>query len=143
MIKREIADAKARSQKAVAAMMEAFDDATVSDYDDFLSVANLPDPDDTHVLAAALKTRAHVIVTDNVKHFPTDRLAPLNIDVRTTDEFIADTITLNTARAVGAIRTMRERFKRPEKTAEAMFLDMEASGLVSTVDVLKPFEASL
>jgi len=142
--KREVPDAEQRGQLAVAAMIEAFEDAMVADYDDFLCVAGkLPDQGDAHVLAAALKTRAHVIVTDNMKHFPADTLKLLNIEARTTDEFLANTITLNPGKAVSAIRMMRERLKRPEKTPGQLFLDMEASGLTATVDVLRPYEDSL
>lgn len=142
--KREVQDAEARGSAAVAAMTEAFEDAMVSDYDDFLCVAaNLPDQGDAHVLAAALKTRAHVIVTDNMKHFPSELLRPLNIEAATTDDFLANTITLNAGKAVSAIRRMRARFKRPEKTPGQLFLDMEASGLTATVDMLRAYEDSL
>lgn len=142
--KRDVPDAEKRGQMAVAAMTEAFEEAMVSDYDDFLSVAvKMPDQGDAHVLAAALKTRAHVIVTDNLKHFPADILKPLNVEARSTDDFLADTIALNPGKAVSAIRTMRERLKRPEKTPGQLLLDMEASGLTATVDVLRPYEDSL
>jgi hypothetical protein len=142
--KREIADAESRSKAAIEVMMDAFDDAMVDDYDDFLCVADgLPDKNDAHVLAAALKTRAHVIVTDNLKHFPAAVLLPLNIQARTTDEFTADTITLDPGKAVGAIRVMRQRLNRPGKSAADLFIDMEASGLVLTVDALRPYEESL
>jgi len=103
----------------------------------------LPDPGDAHVLAAALKTRAAIIVTDNLKDFPAEILGPLNLEARSADDFIADTIALDPGRAVAAVRTMRERFKRPEKTAEVLLLDMEAEGLTETVDVLRPHAASL
>jgi predicted nucleic acid-binding protein len=144
MEKRHVADAEGRSAAAVAVMIEAFDDAMVTDFDDFLSVAQgLPDRDDAHVLAAALKTRAHVIVTDNMKDFPSSVLAPLNIEARTTDEFIANTITLDPGKAVGAFREMRRRLNRPQKSPADLFIDMEASGLVLTVDALRPYEESL
>ena len=142
--RREVPDAEARGHAAVAAMTEAFEDAMVADYDDFICVAaKLPDQGDAHVLAAALKTRAHVIVTDNMKHFPTEILKPLNLEAATTDDFVANTITLNPGKAVSAIRRMRERIKRPEKTPAQLFLDMEASGLTAVVDVLRPYEDSL
>ncbi len=38
---------------------------------------------------------------------------------------------------------MRERFKRPEKTAALLLLDMEADGLTETVDVLRAHVLSL
>jgi len=142
--KRGHADAAARASRARASMEIAFEDAMVEDYDDFLSIAEeLPDPDDAHVLAAALKTQAAMIVTENLKDFPSQTLAPLNIEAKCADEFIADTIALDPGRAVAAIRRMRERFKKPEKTAEALLLDMEADGLINTVDLLRPYVASL
>ena len=86
---------------------------------------------------------AAIVVTDNLKDFPADILGPLNLEARSADDFIADTIALDPGRAVAAVRTMRERFKRPEKTAEVLLLDMEAEGLTETVDVLRPHVASL
>ena len=125
-------------------MEAAFEDALVSKFDDFLpTCANLPDPGDAHVLAAALKTQASVIVTENLKDFPEPVLEPLNIAARTADAFIADTIALDPGRAVAAIKRMRERFKKPETTAEALLILMEAHGLTETVDVLRPHVFSL
>lgn len=125
-------------------MTLAFEEAEVSDYVGFLPACSmLPDPGDAHVLAAALKTRASTIVTENLKDFPPDVLGPLNMEARCADEFIADTITLDTGKAVAAIRGMRERFKRPDKTAEQLLLDMEAAGLTETVDGLRAHVLSL
>ena len=59
------------------------------------------------------------------------------------DAFIADTIALDKARAVAAIRRMRERFKRPEMTPEELLLVMEAAGLIETVNILTPHVRSL
>ncbi|WP_244521604.1 hypothetical protein [Bradyrhizobium sp. DOA9] len=59
------------------------------------------------------------------------------------DTTIADTIALDEARAVAAIRRMRERFKKPEMTPAELLLVMEAAGLIETVDVLRPHVESL
>ncbi len=137
-------DAAEKAAKATANMRQAFKDADVGDYRRFLgSCGGLPDEGDRHVLAAALKTQASIIVTDNLKDFPESVLAPLNLEARTSDDFIANTISLDTGRAVAAVRKMRERFSRPEMTAEALLMLMESRGLVETVDVLRPLAQSL
>ncbi|MCB2054503.1 MAG: PIN domain-containing protein [Geminicoccaceae bacterium] len=141
---RAAADASAIAAEQVERMRRAFDDAEVTGFDDFRSICkDLPDPGDVHIVAAALKTRAATIVTENLKHFPERLLVPLDIEVRTSDAFIADTIALDPGRAVAAIRRMRERFKRPEKTAGALLLDMEATGLTTSVDILRSFRELL
>lgn len=137
-------DAVQRAARARATMEKAFADAMVDEFDAFLPLCDgLPDPGDAHVLAAAMKTRAATIVTDNLKDFPEAILAKAGIEPRATDAFIADTIELDPGRAVAAIRRMRERFQRPEKTPDLLLLDMEAAGLVETVDLLRPHVLSL
>lgn len=139
-----VPDAADRAKRARASMESAFEEAMVSDFEVFLPACqNLPDPGDAHVVAAALKTQAAMIVTDNLKDFPDADLNALNIEVRSADAFIADTIALDPGRAVAAIRMMRARFKKPEKTAELLLLDMEAVGLTETVDVLRSHVQSL
>lgn len=139
-----VADAGDRARRARGFMETAFEEACVCDYDQLLSVcANLPDPNDAHVVAAALKTQASMIVTENLKDFPDAILSALNIEARSADAFIADTIALDPGRAVAAIRTMRLRLKKPEKTPDVLLLDMEAEGLVETVDILRPHVQSL
>jgi hypothetical protein len=138
------ADAAERAKRARAAMETAFEDAMVSDFDRFMSAADgLPDPNDAHVVAAAIMTRASMIVTENLKHFPPANLATLNMEAKSADEFIADTIALDEGRAVAAIRQMRERFNKPAITAETLLLKMEAEGMQEAVDLLRPYIESL
>ena len=120
---------------ARAKMDAAFEDAMVTDFDRFMSAADgLPDPGDAHVVAAAIKTEASMIVTENLKDFPPEILAPLNIEAKSVDEFIADTIAIDEGRAVAAIHQMRERSNKPAMTAEALLVKMEAHGLLETAD---------
>ena len=144
LCKRGYADAADRAKRARTSMEVAFEDAMVEDYENLLAIAaDLPDPGDAHVLAAALKTQTAMIVTENLKHFPSAILSPLNLEAKCADAFIADTIALDEGWALAAIRRMRERFKKPEKTAEVLLFDMEADGLMQTVDLLKPHGKSL
>lgn len=133
-----------RAARARRAMVTAFEDAIVDGYETLAgSFFNLPDPTDAHVIAAAVKTRASVIVTDNIAHFPPNILGPLDLEAKTTDAFLADTIGLDIGLATAAINTLRHRLKRPEKTANILLLDMEAAGLPQTVDMLRNHAASL
>jgi predicted nucleic acid-binding protein len=138
------ADAAERAKRARTAMETAFEDAMVSDFDRFMSAADgLPDPNDAHVVAAAIKTQASMIVTENLKHFPSENLATLNMEAKSAAEFIADTIVLDEGRAVAAIRVMRQRLNSPKITTEEMLLKMEAEGMQEAVDLLRPYIESI
>lgn len=138
------ADSAERAVRARRAMERAFEDASVFGYERLIGgLGPLPDLNDAHVIAAAVKTRASVIVTDNIRHFPMEVLAPLDLEAKTADAFIADTIGLDPGRAVAAVRRLRERLQKPEKTADMLLLDMEARGLTQTVDALRDHSLSL
>lgn len=141
---RGIADAAQRARQSRLQMEAAFPEAMVTAFEEFMPLgADLPDPNDAHVLAAAVKTQAQVIVTENLKDFPPAVLAVRNLEARKIDDFIADTIALDEGRAIPAIRSMRERLRRPEKTPEALLRDCEAYGLIATADLLREFTGSI
>ena len=112
---RGVEDVHAKAARACGAMRRAFDDALVNGWEPIAVGLVLPDLGDVHVLAAAIKTRASIIVTDNLRDFPAEVLAPLDLEAKSTDTFLADTIDLDEARAVVAVRTMRQRLSRPEE----------------------------
>jgi predicted nucleic acid-binding protein len=122
------------------AMERAFEDAMVDGYELALAACDasgLPDHGDAHVLAAAIRTDAHVIVTENIRHFPSQLVAGFGMEVRTSSDFIADTIDLDRARAIVAIARMRRRLSRPGISADQLLVKMEAEGMVAAVDLLK------
>ena len=57
-------------------------DCLVNGYEDLIEGLDLPDPDDRHVLAAAIRTRASVIVTFNLDDFPADYLAKYGVEAQ-------------------------------------------------------------
>lgn len=137
-------DGDARARKAIAAMTKAFPEAMVEDFAQLLAnPLELPDPNDEHVIAAAVKTQAQAIVTENISDFPADVLDRLNLEARTADEFIADTIALEEGLAIPAIRNMRLRLKRPEMDASDLLRSFEAHGLFETVTVLTQHSGSI
>ena len=56
-------------------------DALIHGFEDLIPSLSLPDPDDRHVLAAAIRGRADVIVTYNMKDFPAEATAPYGIEM--------------------------------------------------------------
>lgn len=141
---KDLADPKDRAARARRAMEAAFEDAMVKDFERFEPVcADLPDKTDIHVAAAALKARATIIVTENLVDFPETILARLGLEARSADAFIADMISLDTEKATTAIKTMRMRFKQPQKTADELLRDMQEVGLHHTVEALRAHLPSL
>jgi len=75
-------------QETVERMNAAIPDSVVENYDEFIDCLNLPDPNDRHVLAAAIKCNADVIVTNNLKYFPADELKKYDVEAQSPDIFL-------------------------------------------------------
>lgn len=130
--------------RQITAIRKAFPDAMVDDYDEFKpEVKILPDGDDDHVIAAACRCRASVLVTENIKDFPVSILSPLGIESKTSDDFIADTIDLDPLLAVRALARMRARFQNPKLSPDSLLLRFESQGFIQTADLLRPYARQL
>ncbi len=127
----------------VETMERAFPEAIVGGYEDLIPSFDLPDPDDRHVLAAAVKGSASLIVTENLGDFPEAILSQYGIEACTADEFIVNTIQLYTTDAVAALREMRSRYDAPAMTPDELRLALIAAGLVLTTAELGPHLPSL
>ena len=93
---------------------QAFPDALVDNYDPIIQCLTLPDENDKHVLAAAIKANAHVIVTNNIKDFPSEYLANFGLSAKSADEFLADIIDLNQEKAVEIFRELVVNRRNPD-----------------------------
>ncbi|UZD21111.1 PIN domain-containing protein [Algoriphagus halophytocola] len=100
--------------KRVSKAHQAFPDALVENYEPIISSINLPDEKDKHVLAAAIKANANIIVTNNLKDFPPEYLATFGLSVKNADDFITDTIDLNQDLALKAFRTLVMNRQNPD-----------------------------
>jgi predicted nucleic acid-binding protein len=97
----------------------------------------LPDPDDVHVLAAALAGHADCIVTANMRDFPADVVAPLGIEIIHPDQFVVAQWDLDQLVAVAAFKRMRARWKKPQVTAEDFAAALERGGMPATAQKLR------
>ena len=96
-------------------MNEAVRDCLVSGYEPIIEGLKLPDPGDRHVLAAAVKAGAQVIVTSNLKHFPAADLRQWDIEAKSPDDFVLDLVGID-RRAVAACVQQDCRFADPAAT---------------------------
>jgi predicted nucleic acid-binding protein len=100
-------------------------------------LTSLPDPDDRHVLAAAIHSGAQEIVTFNLRDFPDAVLHPYGIRAIHPDGFVEHLLHLNFEAACEAIRRIRRRLANPPRTAEEMIENYEKQGLAVSASILR------
>ena len=121
-------------------MNAAVRDCLVKGYEPLVTTLELPDPDDRHVLAAAIKAQARVIVTANLRDFPEQVLGRWNVEAQSADDFVLDRIELSERVVVEAVRRIVDARRAPP-TGVAEVLDaLERCGLRKSVAALRRCE---
>jgi len=115
-------------------------DCLVTGYDFLIATLTLPDPNDRHVLAAAIRSQSSVILTFNLKDFPKTELEKYDVEAQHPDEFISDLIDLNAARVLAAIARHRQSLKNLPKTSKEYLDTLLQQGMPETVSQLKQWE---
>lgn len=132
----ELAEALARTRTL---MDEAVPDCIVSGHEALESDLSLPDPDDRHVLAAAILCHAGTIVTYNLRDFPAAVLAPFGITAQHPDEFVLHAIDLHPAEVCAAVKAQRESLRAPRRTAAELLDTLLTMGLAESVAQLRRY----
>jgi hypothetical protein len=133
----------AQLQRTRELMNKAVPDCLVHSYQNLIDDLQLPDADDRHVLAAALRCQAGVIVTYNLKHFPEETLARYEMRVQHPDEFISHLFELDAGAVCAAVRDQRKSLKHPPLSLDELLNEFLARGLAETVARLKPMQQLL
>lgn len=120
-------------------MDKATRDCLVTGYEPLIPSLDLPDPDDRHVLAAAIVGRCDAIVTQNLKDFPAEKLDPFGIEAQHPDDFFCNQLSLAPGLVCSALRKVRARLKNPPMTTEQYLAILTQQGLVATVAELEQF----
>lgn len=119
-------------------MNRAIRDVVVSGHELLeVSLQGFPDEDDRHVVAAAIHAGAQVIVTFNLKDFPSASLDPFNIEAQHPDEFVLNVIDLDAPAVEGVIRKQASDLKNPPRTVADLLETFREQGLVQSVAKLK------
>ena len=137
-------DLSRRQLDRTSALMDAaIPDAVVHGYEDLMAGLALPDPDDRHVVAAAIRCNASVIVTFNLVDFPSRVLEPLGMEAQHPDAFVENLLDLDTAAVVRAAQNQRRTLRNPAQSASAYLETLVRHGLPRTAGCLAPYRTTL
>ena len=130
-------------ERTRAVMDEYFPDAVVTGYEPSAAGLGLPDAGDRHVLAAAIRGQADVIVTGNLRDFPVGRLAPHGLVAQHPDTFVSGLFEADPGAVLAAVRGHRAALRNPPRSAADHLAALEDMGLVRTASLLRPHETAL
>lgn len=122
-------------EKTRDVMNQAFPDAAVQGFEPIIPTLVLPDPDDRHVLAAAI--HANLIITLNLKDFPSAVLISFGIEALPPDDFVDYVFDLDEDEACAAIAKMRSRLRAPSMTPEEFIESIEILSMPLTASRLQ------
>ena len=124
-------------ERTKALMATVVPDCLVLNYESLVSSLELPDPDDRHVLAAAIRCGAQAIVTFNKRDFPLEALAPFGIETKHPDDFVVETIDLAPAAVARIVDELQRALMNPPMSREGVWGALEKAGLVQSVARLR------
>ncbi len=122
-------------------MNRSVPDCLVENYEGLIAGLVLPDPDDRHVLAAAIAGHADAIVTFNLQDFPAVALDQHLIEAIHPDDFVLNQLELRPFEALAAVKKMRARLRRPPQSAAELIATLERSGLPASAAHLRQAQA--
>ncbi len=127
----------AKLARTRAKMCEAIPECLITGHLDLLEDLSLPDPADRHVLAAAIRAEADLLVTDNLKDFPKVTLAPHGLEAVTADEFVTRLCIMNAEQVFKIVEQQAADLQNPPTSTEKLLEKLEANGLRNTVGRLR------
>lgn len=111
----EIGLSQDKAQRVADAIKKAFPEAFVTEHK--LLIDSMPiNAKDRHVLAAAVVTTSQVIVTQNLKDFPSDSLAPFHIEAQSPDDFLVHLFHLTPESMIRILAEQAKDLRNPPKS---------------------------
>ena len=124
-------------------MNEQIEDSLVEGYEYLIPTLELPDPDDRHVLAAAVHSQSEIIVTWNLKDFPQRALDKHAITAMSPDQFLSERFAEKPALVIAALAEQRQRMKNPPQTPTQFLDSLQRQRLTRFVAILRSHEDEL
>lgn len=118
-------------------MKLAIPDWEIADFEDLIDDLELPDLDDRHVLAAAIRGSAQTIVTSNLRDFPIATLAAHGVEAQHPDDFILERIEEAPALVAQLLMEQAAALKNPPCSIEDVLAALQGAGVVRSVARLR------
>jgi predicted nucleic acid-binding protein len=117
-----------RVDRRLAHMTRSFPDALVTGYESLVD-GMTNDPKDRHVLAAAVRAGAEVLVTFNTRDFPEPALKPYDVAAVHPDEFLLDQLDLYPGVTIEVLRQQATSYRRVPNTVPDILVLLERTGV--------------
>lgn len=117
-----------RIEARLRAADRVFPDALTTGYEPLEAGVALPDPDDRHVVAAAVTARADAVVTANLADFPDATLGPLGLHAVGPDDFLLDLLDLAPGRMARLVEEQAAATSRPSLTVADVLIALGRAG---------------
>lgn len=118
-------------------MIKSVPDCLITGYEHLIAGLDLPDPDDGHVLAAAIRANAQAIVTYNLRDFPDHILARYDIEAKHPDEFVLDSLDLAPGAVVRCVTAQADALRRPPVLLPDLLDTLRRAELVRSIARLR------
>ena len=129
----------ARLERTRQLMCTAVRDCLVTGYEPLIVGLDLPDPDDRHVLAAALRCNAQVVVTWNLRDFPASTLDRFDVEAQSPDRFLQHLVDLAPARVAQVLTEQAAALDRPPLSLEEVMRLLRRDGLTTAMAALEEY----
>lgn len=123
--------------RTVQLMGEALPDASVEQFEPLIPSVHLPDKNDRHVVAAAIRCGAQAIVTFNLKDFPDHDLARWDLEAKHPDEFLLDSIDFAPGIVVSCLTEQSVALKSPRVSVSDILEHLRKLGLIQSASALQ------
>ena len=124
-------------------MDKALPGACVEDHEKHIGRLSLPDPDDRHVLAAAIEIEAQFIVTNNLKDFPSGVLRQEGVSACSPDDFIMTLCHEDPVGVVTVVRNLRASLSNPPQSPEELLDHFRTGGLKKVAKEMESYVSEI
>jgi predicted nucleic acid-binding protein len=129
-----------QATRIIRLMRENFPSAEITEHEPLIDAMTC-DEADRHVLAAAVKAGASILVTANRSDFPARSTEPYEIEVLSPDELLLDLLDTAPTLVVRTLTRQAERYKREPTTLHGLLAALGRAGASNFADEVRRIAA--